>query len=171
MSEQTASDVDADQGSGNLGRPLTAAIARRGWPRILRRLPHGPGRPTHMTCIKAVPVMNEPLEVGSAEDGWTGFRRCDADQAAALFDHGVPVVVPVWMLPGDGAVILDQRFHRLGQADDLDVTAELRPVAEEPVIEHAQPGSGVTLDIQGLYCGFACADDQTILRVDADEHR
>jgi hypothetical protein len=43
----------------------------------------------------------------SAEDGRTGFRRRDPDQAAALFDHGGPVVVPVRMLPGDGAVVLD----------------------------------------------------------------
>ena len=35
------------------------------------------------------------------------------------------------MLPGDGAVVLNQRFHRLGQVDDLDVATELGPVAEE----------------------------------------
>src|SRR4029453_13333328 len=107
----------------------------------------------------------------SAERGRTGFRRRDPDQAAALFDHGGAVVVPVRMLPGDGAVVLDQRFHRLGQADDLDVATELRPVAEKPVIEHTQPGSGVAADVQGLHCGFAGTDDQTILRVDADEYR
>jgi hypothetical protein len=53
----------------------------------------------------------------SAEDGRTGFRRRDPDQAAALFDHGAAIVVPVRMLPGDGAVVLDQRFHRLGQVE------------------------------------------------------
>src|SRR5215217_7587498 len=107
----------------------------------------------------------------SAEDGRTGFPRRNPDQAAALFDHGGPVVVPVWMLPGDGAVVLHQRFHCLGQADDLNVAAELRPVAKEPVIEHAQPGSGVAADVCGLDCGFAGTDDQTILGVDADEYR
>src|SRR5215204_4086998 len=107
----------------------------------------------------------------SAEDGRTGLRRRNPDQAAALFDHGGPVVVPVRMLPGDGAIVLNQRFHRLGQADDLDIATELCPVAKEPVIEHTQPGSGIAADVQGLHCGFAGADDQTILRVDADEYR
>jgi hypothetical protein len=105
----------------------------------------------------------------SAEDGRTGFGRRNPDQAAALFDHGRPVVVPVRMLPGDGAVLLHQRFHRLGQADDLNVAAELRPLANEPVIEHAQPGSGVAADVQGLDCRFAGTDDKTIPRVNADE--
>src|SRR5215204_6603149 len=107
----------------------------------------------------------------SAEDGRTGIRRCDPDQAAALFDHGGTVIVPVRVLPGDRAVVLDQRFHRLGQAYDLHVAAELRPVAEESVIEHTQPGSEVPADVHGLHCSFACTDDQTILRVDADEYR
>jgi hypothetical protein len=75
------------------------------------------------------------------------------------------------MLPGDGAVRLDQRLHRLGQADDLHVATELRLLAEEPVIEHTQPGSGVAADVQGLHCGFAGTNDQTILRVNADEYR
>jgi hypothetical protein len=39
----------------------------------------------------------------SAEDGRTGFRWRDPDQAAALFDHGGAIVVPVRMLSGDGA--------------------------------------------------------------------
>ena len=75
------------------------------------------------------------------------------------------------MLPGDGAVVLNQRFHRLGLADDLDIATELCPLAEEHVIEHTQPGSGVALDVQGLHCGFAGTDDQAIPRVDADEYR
>ena len=106
-----------------------------------------------------ITTLTGPVDQVSAEDGWTGFRRRDPDQAAALFDHGGAIVVPVRMLPGDGAVVLDQRFHRLRQIDDLDVATELCPVAEEPVIEHTQPGSGVTADIQGLHCGFAGTDD------------
>lgn len=107
----------------------------------------------------------------SADDRRTGFRRRDPDQAATLFDHGRAVVRPVRMLPGDTAVILDQRLHRLGQADDLDVATELHPVAEESVIEYTQPRSRVAADVQCLHCGFASTHDQTILRVDADEYR
>jgi hypothetical protein len=77
----------------------------------------------------------------STEDARTGLRRRDSDQAAALFDHGGPVVVPVRMLSGNGAVVLNQWFHRLGQADDLDIATDLCPVAEEPVIEHTHTTS------------------------------
>src|SRR5215218_7570791 len=38
-------------------------------------------------------------------------------------------------------------------------------------IQHTQPRSGVAADVQGLHCGFAGTDDQTILRVDADQYR
>src|SRR4029453_12942332 len=129
-----------------------------------------PDRPPPLVDLSPWTLPAGPPKL-SAEDGRTGLRRRDSDQAAALFDHGGPVVVPVWMLSGDGAVVLNQRFHRLGQADDLHLAPELCPVAEEPVIEHTQPGSGVAADVQGLHCGFAGTDDQTILRVDADEYR
>ena len=52
-------------------------------------------------------------------------RRRDADQALALVDHRLPVLVPVGVLAGDGAVVVDQRLDSVGQVDDLGVAVDL----------------------------------------------
>ena len=50
-----------------------------------------------------------------------GPQRSDgeADQALALVDHGPAVLVPVGVLAGDPAEVLDQGLERLGQVEHL----------------------------------------------------
>ena len=74
------------------------------------------------------------------------------------------------MLPGDGAVVLNQRFHRLGQVDDLDVATELGPVAEETSLSTHNQARGSRRTFK-VFIAVSRVDDQTILRVDADEYR
>src|SRR4051812_19613652 len=64
----------------------------------------------------------------------------DEQQHAPIPRHRRGVVVPVGMLAGDLAVEILQPVEGVGHGDDLRRAVDLRPCAEEAVVQHAQRG-------------------------------
>lgn len=85
--------------------------------------------------------------------------------------HSLPVVVPVRVLTGDGAVIVDEQVHGIGKPDDLGGAFGLDPVTEESVVHDADGGVRISLQVLGLHGRLAGADDHPALTVDANGHR
>src|SRR6266545_4190594 len=103
-----------------------------------------------------------------------GSRTGDlhAEQHPPVADHGCPVVVPVRMLPRNPPVVLDQRFHRLGQADDGDHTVDLSPPSpEEAVGKQTQVRARVAAQVTRLVRGIPGTDHQIPVLVHAGRHR
>src|SRR3989442_10488681 len=67
-----------------------------------------------------------------------GALYLDADEAALLFLHPLAVLVPVRVLAGQAAVVVDQELHRLGERGDLGRPINLDPSTEERVSHRAQ---------------------------------
>jgi hypothetical protein len=57
----------------------------------------------------------------------------DPDQRLVLPAHGLPVLIPVRVLPGDAPVVVHERLQRLGHVEDLGVPVDLH-VRAVPVI-------------------------------------
>ena len=85
--------------------------------------------------------------------------------------HGLSVFVPVGVLSGDRAVVLDETVHGVWQGDHLDRSFGLEPPAEEPVLEDAEPGLRPPPQVEGLHGGLAGADDDPSVGVDGRRHR
>ena len=75
----------------------TARLATPEGVRDQRQASPGDERCEAISAQPAPPLPAQSTKL-SAEGGRTGFRRRDPDQAAALFDHGGAIVVPVRML-------------------------------------------------------------------------
>ncbi len=60
-------------------------------------------------------------------------RRRDAQQRLALAHHGLPVLVPVRVLAGDGPEVVHQRLHRLGHVEHFGGAVDLYPGPAEVV--------------------------------------
>ena len=86
----------------------------------------------------------------------------------SLVHHGAPVVIPVGMLAGDAALVVDEPVHGLRQGHDPHGGVDLDPGAEEVVGGHAQGGGGVTAEVADLVGGLPAADDHFAVAVDAD---
>src|SRR5215471_16189193 len=65
--------------------------------------------------------------------------------------HSLPVVVPVRVLTGDGAVVVDEQVHGIGKPDDLGGAFGLDPVTEESVVHDADRGVRISLQVLGLH--------------------
>src|SRR5215211_5777354 len=106
--------------------------------------------------------------LGLAGVGGADVVDGQSDEYPLLVDHGASVVVPVGVLAGDAAVVVDQPVHGLWQGHDLCGAVDLDPGAEEGVGEDAQGGGGVASEVADLVGGLPAADDDLALAVDAD---
>src|SRR4051794_20671681 len=95
----------------------------------------------------------------SAGDVRSGAGQIEADEDPLLPLHRPAVVVPVGMLPGDLAVVVDQRLHRLGQRQNARGSLDLDEAAVERVREDAQPGPWVAPHVLRLDRCLATRDD------------
>ena len=104
---------------------------------------------------------------------WVGptFSMVSRMRTRCSVDHGAPVVVPVGVLAGDAAVVVDQSVHGLGEGHDLGGAIDLDPGAEEVVAEHTHGGGGVAAEVADLVGGLPAADDDLAVAVDADGDR
>jgi hypothetical protein len=81
------------------------------------------------------------------------------------------VVIPVGMLPGDAAVVVDKWLHRLRQVHDLGDPLDEDPLAEERLRKDTEHHAGVAGEVARLHRGLAGADDHVARFVQADRHR
>src|SRR6476661_5247412 len=91
--------------------------------------------------------------------------RGDAQQALALAVHRGAVVVPVRVLAGDGAVVVDEGLQRLGHVEHLDLAVDLDPGTTEVIRQHHHAGPRVPSRVRGLGALGVGGDDDAALRV------
>src|ERR1700722_7276238 len=96
--------------------------------------------------------------------------RRHSDQALALVEHRAAVLVPVGVLAGDGAVIVDERFDRLGHVDHFGVPVDLHVGAVELVGEHDHACPRSAPDIGALGALGVARDHHPPLLVDTAGH-
>src|ERR1700722_4686289 len=96
--------------------------------------------------------------------------RRHADQALALVEHRVTVLVPVGVLAGDRAVIVDERFDRLRYVDHFGVPVDLHVGAVELVGEHDHACLRSAPDVGALGALGIARDHHPALFVDAAGH-
>jgi hypothetical protein len=89
-----------------------------------------------------------------------GTRRCSTM---------APVVIPVGVLAGDAAVVVDQPIHGVRQRDDLSAAVNPDPRAEEVVGEDAQGRGWVASKVADLVGRLRAADNHLPVAVDPDD--
>src|SRR5690348_11343883 len=82
---------------------------------------------------------------------WPRAGHRNGDDQAALAAHRVAILVPVGMLAGYPAVVIDEQVHRLGQVDEIRGALGLDPLAEEPVRHDADRGARITREVLHLH--------------------
>jgi PucR family transcriptional regulator, purine catabolism regulatory protein len=97
----------------------------------------------------ARPALRQPGREPSGRDRAPAPRR-DPEQRLALPDHGLPVLVPVRVLAGDGPVVADQRLGRLRHVDHLGVAVHLDPRPAEVVRQEHHADLRVPTRVPGL---------------------
>src|SRR5262249_3131549 len=93
----------------------------------------------------------------SAADVRPGPGEADPEDDPALALHRRPVVVPVGVLAGDPAVVLNEEFHRIRQVNDFRLALHLDPLAEEAVVDDTERCPGSAPEAPGLDRGLARA--------------
>src|ERR1700761_6934652 len=94
--------------------------------------------------------------------------RGHAEQGLALRDHGLAVLGPVGVLPGDRAEVVDKGIHGLGDVKDLGGAVDLNPRAAEVIgQEHDADMLRVTARVAGLGSLRVGSDDDPALVVHA----
>src|SRR5215211_4486194 len=89
------------------------------------------------------------------------------DQGLVRDAHGLPVLVPVGVLAGDAAEVLDQAVEGLRHVQHVGVAVNLDP-RTVPVVGEDQHGDlRVPLRVPGLRPGRIGGDDDPVLGVDA----
>src|SRR3954467_7107387 len=112
----------------------------------------------------------DPIPTGgvrSAADVGAGAGEVEPDEYPLLLLHRSSVVVPVRMLAGNRAVVVDQAVHRLGQRHDRHRALDLDEAAVELVREHAQPRSWIASYVLHLDRRLTARDDDPPMVVDA----
>jgi len=80
-----------------------------------------------------------------------------------------PVVIPVGVLAGDAAVVVDQPIHGVRQRDDLSAAVNPDPRAEEVVGEDAQGRGWAASKVADLVGRLRAADNHLPVAVDPDD--
>src|SRR5450755_3577633 len=127
--------------SASAASPTTSASAGRPagpggrWRRKPGNRNHGfAGPPVTRAPVTRAPVPGAAVGAGqprreAARRGRPPALDRDPDERLALTLHRRPVLVPVVMLAGDGAEVVDQRIECRGQIEYLGSAADLHPRA------------------------------------------
>ena len=101
----------------------------------------------------------------------TPAGRGDSDQRLVLDAHGLAILLPVGMLAGDAAEVVDEALNCLRHVQHLGVAVDLHPRAVPVVGEDEHRYPRVPLGVAGLRSGRIGGDDNPALEVHTTGHR